>query len=72
MYVHNSASVRVKGGESERFRVDGRVRQGFIMSSWLFNVYMDGVMKKEDGDGKKRSDMPGGWERVEIALASCM
>ena len=46
MYADSSACVRVKGGESERFRIDSGVRQGCIMSPWLFNVYMDGVMKE--------------------------
>ena len=46
MYVDSSACVRVKGCESEQFRLDGVVRQGCIMSSCLFNVYMDGVMKE--------------------------
>ena len=45
MYVNSSACVRVKGGESERFRIDNGVRQGCSMSSWLFNIYMDGVMR---------------------------
>ena len=36
----------MKGGESERFRIDSGVRQGYIMSSWLFIVYIDGVMKE--------------------------
>ena len=38
--------VSVKGDESEQFRVDSWVRQGCIMSPWLFNVYMDGMMKE--------------------------
>ena len=46
MYVDSSACVRVKGGESEQFRKDSGVRQGCIMSPWLFNVYMDEVMKE--------------------------
>ena len=48
MYVDSSACARVKGGESERFRIDSGVRQGCtsIMSPWLFNVYMDGMMKE--------------------------
>ena len=45
MYVDSSASDRIKGGESERFRIDNGVRQGCIISPWLFNVYMDGVIK---------------------------
>ena len=46
MYVDSSACVRVKGGESEQFRINSGVRQGCIMSPWLFNVYADGVMKE--------------------------
>ena len=40
-YVDSSACVLVKGGESEQFRIDRGVRQRYIMSPWLFNVYMD-------------------------------
>ena len=47
MYVNNLACVRVKGGESGCFRINSGVRQGCIMSPWLFNVYMDIVMKME-------------------------
>ena len=43
--------------------IDSRVRQGCIMSPWLFNVYIDAEMK----DGKEGSEIPEGWERVEIA-----
>ena len=46
MYVDSSACVCVKGGGSEQFRIDSGVRQGYIMSPCLFNVYMDGVMKE--------------------------
>ena len=45
MYVDSLAGVREKGGESDWFRVDSGVRQGRIMSPWLFNVFMDAVMK---------------------------
>ena len=34
------------GDESEQFRIDSGVKQGCIMSLWLFNLYMDGVMKE--------------------------
>ena len=46
MYVDSSAYIKVKEGESEQFRINNGVRQGCIMSPWLFNVYMDGVMKE--------------------------
>ena len=59
MYVDTSVCVRVKGGERERFKIYGGVRQGCIMSLWLFNAYMDGVMNEGN-------ELPGEWERVEI------
>ena len=46
MYVNGLACVRVKEGESECFKIDRGVRQGCIISPWLFNVYMDAVMKE--------------------------
>ena len=46
MYVNRLTSVRVKGGESECFRIENEMRQGFIMFPWLFNKYMDAVMKE--------------------------
>ena len=63
MYVNNLACVRVKGGESECFRIDS-VRHGSIMSPWLFNVYMDVVMKVKMGMGRR--------EEIRDCLASCM
>ena len=44
--VDSLAYIRVKGGESELFRIDSGVRQGCITSPWLFSVYMDAVMKE--------------------------
>ena len=46
MYVNSLAYVRVKGGESECCRINSGVRKGRIMFPWLFNVYMDAVMKE--------------------------
>ena len=37
------------------------------MSPWLFNVYIDVVMKDENWDGKEGSELSGGWEIMEIA-----
>ena len=34
---------------SDCFRINGGLRQGCIMSPWLFNVYMDALMKDENG-----------------------
>ncbi len=41
-----SVSVRVKGELSESFSVEVGVRQGCIMSPWLFNIYMDGCIRE--------------------------
>ena len=54
MYVDSSVCIRVKGGESKQFRIDSEVRQGSIMSPWLFNIYMDGVMKEVKMEMGKR------------------
>ena len=53
MYIKSLACVRVKGGESECFRIHCGARQGCNMSSWLFNVYMDAVMKVKMGIGRR-------------------
>ena len=45
LYVASSACVRVKWGENQRIRIGSGMRQGCIMFRWLFNVYMDEVMK---------------------------
>ena len=45
-YVNCRASVRINGQESESFPIDVGVRQGCVMSPWLFNVFMDWVMKE--------------------------
>ena len=45
MYIDNLDCVRVKVGESEWFKIDSRVRQRCITYPWLFNVYIEAVMK---------------------------
>ena len=46
IYVDSSTYVGVKWGESERFSIDSGVRHGCIMFPWLFNVFMEAVMKE--------------------------
>ncbi len=38
--------MRVGGEFSESFTVEVGVRQGCVMSPWLFNIFMDGCMRK--------------------------
>ena len=67
MYANSLACVRVKGGKSECFRINSGVRQGCIMSPWLFNVYMDAVMREvKIGMGRRRERFQEEG-RVEIA-----
>ena len=43
-YVDSRACVRVGNDVSEWFPVNVGLRQGCMISPWLFNVYMDGVV----------------------------
>ena len=44
-YVYIRACVRMGNEMSEWFPVNVGLRQGCVMSPWLFNVYMDGVVR---------------------------
>lgn len=46
LYEDANACVRVNGEVGERFKINEGVRQGCIMSSWLFNLFMDGVVRE--------------------------
>ncbi len=35
--------------KSEHFEIKVSLRQGCVMSPWLFNIHMDGVMRKVKG-----------------------
>ena len=34
------------GSESESFEVNVGLRQGWVMSPWVFNVHMDGMVRQ--------------------------
>ena len=44
-HIDSLACVKVKGIENEWFLTDSCTRQGSIIPLWLFNIYMDGIMK---------------------------
>ena len=44
-YIDSRACVRVGNDVSEWFPVNVGLRQGCMMSPWLFNVYMDGLVR---------------------------
>ncbi len=43
-YRDANACVRVGGEFNESFAVEVGVRQGCVMSPWLFNIFMDGLL----------------------------
>ena len=45
-YVDSRACVRVGNDVTEWFPVNVRLRQGCVMYLWLFNVYMDCVVRE--------------------------
>ena len=45
-YTDSRACVRVGMDVSEWYPVNVGLRQGCVMSPWLFNVYMDGVVRE--------------------------
>ena len=45
-YVDSRACVRVGNDATEWFPVNVGLRHGYVMSPWLFNVYMDGVVRE--------------------------
>ena len=45
-YERVSACVKVDGETRESFEIKIGVRQGCVMSPWLFNIYMDGVVRE--------------------------
>ena len=46
LYEKSEACVRVCREEGEWFEVGVGLRQGCVMSLWLFNLFMDAVMKE--------------------------
>ena len=46
LYVGRKACARVGNEVSEWFPVRVGLRQGYVMSPWLFNLYIDGVVRE--------------------------
>ncbi len=45
----NEECVKISGETSEQFEIKVGLRQGCVMSPWLFSIYMDGVMREMNG-----------------------
>ncbi len=48
-YEEASACLKISGETSEHFEIKVGLRQGCVMSPWLCNIYMDGVMREMKG-----------------------
>ena len=46
LYERCQVCVRVLGQNSDWFEVEQGVRQGCVMSPWLFNLYMDNIVRE--------------------------
>ena len=70
LYVGSKASVRVGNEVSEWFPVRVGLRQGCVMLPWLFNLYIDGVVREVNaralGRGLKLVDGNDEWERNQL------
>ena len=74
LYVNSSACVRVGNEVSECFPVKVGLRQGCVMSPWLFNLYIDGVVREVNarvmGRGLKLIDANANeWELNQLLFA---
>ena len=73
-YEGGRACVRGGGRVSESFEVRIGLRQGCVMSPWLFNVYMDGVVRevysRVNGKGvRMRVDGESDWMLSQLLFA---
>ncbi len=57
-YKNISACVKISGETKEHFEIKVGLRQGCVMSLWLFNIYMDGVIRE-----MKRGQSWGSWSK---------
>ena len=74
LYVGSKACVRVGNEVSEWFPVRVGLRQGCVMSPWLFNLYIDGVVREVNarvlGRGLKLVDgNENEWELNQLLFA---
>ena len=65
-YLDSRACVRVGNDVSEWFLVNVGLRKGCVISLWLFNVYMDGVVREVNVIGKGLELLGANGGRFEI------
>src|SRR6218665_2555044 len=48
LYENQSAVIRTEFGDTDRFKIKKGVRQGCILSPFLFNLYAERIMRKAE------------------------
>ena len=56
LYKDQEAAVRIDGETSEWFSVGKGVRQGCVLSPYLFNVYAENIMRRVRHDPQRYRD----------------
>ena len=73
LYVGSKACVRVGNEVSEWFPVRVGLRQGCVMSPWLFNLYIDGVVRGKRSSACRGLKLVNGtdneWELNQLQFA---
>ena len=67
LYAGQEATVRTGHGTTDWFQMGKRVRQGCILSPYLFNFYAEYIMRNAGLEHKLESRLPG-----EISITSDM
>ena len=68
-YKNSMAGVRMGHKVGDLFEVKGGLRQGCVMSPWLFNLYLDDVIKGMNREGRGvRINYRGEKEEVSVLL----
>ena len=67
-YDESRAGVRGESGMSEWFDANVGLRQGYVISPWLFNVYIDGVFREVNARVQGRGLMPLRGQRLESEI----
>src|SRR6218665_1238537 len=53
LYENQSAVIRTEFGDTDRFKIKNGVRQGCILSPFLFNLYAERIMRKAEMEEAK-------------------
>ena len=69
-YRVNQACVRINEKLSRWFPISRGVWQGCVMSPWLFNIYMDGIMR-EAMDSRGNADVKHKGTGVNVCRRFC-